>query len=272
MKNVCAHSDAPALAPALALRTVWDVDETPSYDVQKYPEPVDGLIAIRTLRGAGLVFPADGAAARVTPGTLYLIRRNRIRRYRCDGARWKFWWFEFTAAGALHAPQERLLPAPPAPGEARDFRALFALLGRRRAGQRAAAASIFGALLHRWLVHSADPEPRTPHQAAVERVLDAMPARLETGFPVPEMAAMAGMSVRAFRNAFHAAADDAPKACFERLRLGMAAELLKQGALSVSEVAYRLRFASPFHFSRAFRRQFGRPPSRLRPNRSRRST
>jgi AraC family transcriptional regulator of arabinose operon len=40
-----------------------------------------------------------------------------------------------------------------------------------------------------------------------------------------------------------------------------AQDLLRHTDLSVTAVAARLGFANPFHFARAYRRQFGRPPS-----------
>ncbi len=44
-------------------------------------------------------------------------------------------------------------------------------------------------------------------------------------------------------------------------RLKRAAQILQQRAGNVSEVAYEVGFASPSHFARAFREQFGVPPS-----------
>jgi len=43
-------------------------------------------------------------------------------------------------------------------------------------------------------------------------------------------------------------------------RLTRAARLLKETGLSVAEVADQTGFANPYHFSRRFARQFGRPP------------
>ena len=265
MKNTCARADTPAHVPAVALQTVWDVDEDATYDVRKHPEPEDCLIAIRTLRGAGRVHLDRGDPQTLTPGTLFLIERNHIRRYHCDGPRWQFWWFEFTATGSLRLPLGTILTAPAHPADARDFRTLFTMLGRRRAAQRSVASAVFGVLLHRWAAHWDGAEFRTPHHAAIERVIDAMSARLESGYPVTDMATAAHMSVRAFRNAFHAGTGLSPKTFFDRLRLSMAEELLKLGIQNVSEVAYRLGYSSPFHFSKAFRKRFGKPPSALRP-------
>ena len=49
-------------------------------------------------------------------------------------------------------------------------------------------------------------------------------------------------------------------------RLQRACELLRQGTLNVSEVAYATGFASPDYFSRIFSREMGVPPSKYKEN------
>lgn len=48
------------------------------------------------------------------------------------------------------------------------------------------------------------------------------------------------------------------------IRLGKAAELLKEGEKNVSEVAYAVGFDNPYYFSKCFKEQFGMPPSQYR--------
>lgn len=48
------------------------------------------------------------------------------------------------------------------------------------------------------------------------------------------------------------------------IRLRKAAELLKEGEKTVSEVAYAVGFDNPYYFSKCFKEQFGMPPSQYR--------
>lgn len=55
-----------------------------------------------------------------------------------------------------------------------------------------------------------------------------------------------------------------PNRYLQHLRLTRAAELLQQPDRTVKSVAAELGFSDPYHFSRAFQRAFGIPPSRVR--------
>ena len=72
------------------------------------------------------------------------------------------------------------------------------------------------------------------------------------------MAQAAHMSERTFRRAFEAETGQAPKPFYDRIRLSVADELLRQKAYNIIEVAFHLGFSSAGHFSKAFRRHFGR--------------
>lgn len=45
------------------------------------------------------------------------------------------------------------------------------------------------------------------------------------------------------------------------IRLRKAAELLHEGEMNVSEIAYAVGFENPYYFSKRFKEQFGVPPS-----------
>ena len=263
MKNVCSIPVAPAGVPSLHVQTIWDVNEGPSYDVRRNDPRSDRLIAVRTRKGAGRVYLTNGKVLDLAAGTVVVLPNREIARYHCAATRWVFWGIEFTRSGVRQFPLGTILAAPGWSREAREFRALFVLLRRQSGAQRALAVAKFAGLLYRWMEHAVGETPLSHHEEVVTRIVDRMMERIETGWPVRDMARAAGMSERAFRNAFHEVTGVSPKHFYEQTRLSLAEELLKLGTHNVSEIAVRLGYSSPFHFSKAFKHKFGVSPVRL---------
>jgi AraC-like DNA-binding protein len=72
------------------------------------------------------------------------------------------------------------------------------------------------------------------------------------------------MSISSLRAAFQKTTGKSPARVRNSLRLAHAYERLRTGSRTVAEVADEMGFCDPFHFSKAFRREFGFPPSSLR--------
>jgi signal transduction histidine kinase/AraC-like DNA-binding protein len=83
----------------------------------------------------------------------------------------------------------------------------------------------------------------------------------EPDFSTEEFAREVGMSRMHLNRKLQAIANQSTHEFIRTLRLKRAAQLLKKTAGSVSEIAYSLGFNSPSHFTYAFRKQFGQPPS-----------
>lgn len=96
---------------------------------------------------------------------------------------------------------------------------------------------------------------------AVERALALMRERLDGRLDLEELALAAGCSRSLLARRFRAEVGEPPSAHFLAMRLDLAADLLRQGGLAVGAVAGRCGFTDPYHFSRCFRKRFGRPPS-----------
>jgi AraC-like DNA-binding protein len=254
---------APATA-AIALETIWDVDETSSYDVRRIPPERDRLIALKTHAGTGELAFVDGRVMSVGRDTLVLFDLARVARYRCAADRWTFWWFEFRSSGAPACEFETVMSTRAHPDDPRAFRETFAALRRDDPLERAVASSGFSLLLYRWLSRRRDRASDVPHGEAVRRVVDLMHERSAGAWPVAEMAREAQMSERLFRQAFHRATGVSPKRFFEHIRLERGRALLQLGIYPVKAVAEQLGFSSPFHFSREFKKQFGSPPASSR--------
>ncbi len=116
-----------------------------------------------------------------------------------------------------------------------------------------------------------------PEEAISDRFLDlsadqALPTQLRRLFcahmdqplTVAEMAEKLHRSESSLAHECKRLLGDSPARLFLRCRLERAKALLANSAMSVKEVAARVGFQDPYHFSRAFKQAFGRPPSQMR--------
>jgi len=84
------------------------------------------------------------------------------------------------------------------------------------------------------------------------------------GITNQQLARLAHMSVRAFERKFHSSFHLTPQKYLRILRMRMAAHALVYTDQLLGQVASDCGFASQSHFSREFRRYFGRPPREYR--------
>jgi transcriptional regulator GlxA family with amidase domain len=75
------------------------------------------------------------------------------------------------------------------------------------------------------------------------------------------MASFAGISPRHLDRLFQTRLKTSFLHHYHQLRLGHARNLLRQSALSVTEIAFACGFASSSHFARCYRAQFSIAPS-----------
>lgn len=80
---------------------------------------------------------------------------------------------------------------------------------------------------------------------------------------VEEIAAEMGLSYSSLYSKMKSLTGKSPQVFVSTYRLNIAHDLLKKGELTVSEVAYKVGFSSPFTFSREFKKKFGIPPSKV---------
>lgn len=80
-------------------------------------------------------------------------------------------------------------------------------------------------------------------------------------FSVERLADALGMSTRALHRRMKNVSGLSPGAFIRTLRLQRAAQLLEQGAETITEVAHAVGFEDPSYFSRAFRQGFGVSPT-----------
>jgi transcriptional regulator GlxA family with amidase domain len=96
------------------------------------------------------------------------------------------------------------------------------------------------------------------------RALEYMEAHLQEPAGRSKLAQCAGVSVRQLERLFADHLGSTIRAHYLRMRLDRARNLLKQTILPVVAVAAETGFATPSHFSRAYRSAFGRSPRQER--------
>jgi AraC family transcriptional regulator len=101
-------------------------------------------------------------------------------------------------------------------------------------------------------------------EAEVGRVVDHMRAHLGDDITVDDLAALARVSKFHFIRAFALAAGVTPYRYLRRMRLETAAELLRRTPDSVARIALQCGYRSTGQFARAFRAEYGVPPTLFR--------
>jgi AraC-like DNA-binding protein len=96
---------------------------------------------------------------------------------------------------------------------------------------------------------------------AVHRLISTAPARRIT---LGEMAVMAGMSVPHFCAQFKKSFGLSAMDCLIRHRMHHASHLLADRNLNITEVARQAGYDDLFHFSKTFKKHFGRSPRAMR--------
>jgi AraC-like DNA-binding protein len=100
--------------------------------------------------------------------------------------------------------------------------------------------------------------------SSLEPVLACMRDHYQQVITNRQLAAVARMSLRAFERQFLASFHLTPQKYLRKLRLRIASRTLMATNQALSEIALKCGFADQSHFTREFRRQFGRTPREYR--------
>ena len=272
--NRCSFPRVPVSCAGIELLTIWDVLALADYDVGgdgarhdthvRIARGGHNCVALRTVAGRGEL-KCSGRLIELGAGSLVLFDFRTLERHRTLEEPWDFWWFEFRPVEPVRLPMLTVIEAPLAGAETEHCLRVFESLRSESLAVRCAANAGFQALLHQWWADSGGRHESTEsrHAAAVRGLIDAMHREPERPWTLLEMSALAGMSVSSLRSAFRETTGTSPASVRNSLRLAHAYERLRPANRTVAEVAAELGFCDPFHFSKAFRSEFGFPPSQL---------
>jgi AraC family transcriptional regulator of arabinose operon len=254
----------PATVSGLELLRIWRVEADETYRPYHEKGRPDWVI-VRTTGGEGWI-QLEGVGELVLPaGSVLLAEGPSIRRYRTVHDEWDFWWFECRILGPIHLPLNEVMLVRKTFEELKQMRRCFHLLRSRELTDRAGASAMFLNLLYQWARQwHGQVRPPGENRFLVDRAIEHMRADFAHPVNVSELAEQAGMSERWFRRIFREVTGQSPKAYYDALRLDAALELLQMGHANIAQIAEKLGFSSPFHFSRAFKAHHGLPPSAYR--------
>lgn len=94
-------------------------------------------------------------------------------------------------------------------------------------------------------------------------IMEFMSRNYMYDFTLEELAAFTGRSLSSFKRDFKKISDLTPQKWLIRRRLEAAYEIMKTGGKKVQDVYVEVGFKNASHFSTAFRKQFGVPPTAL---------
>jgi AraC-like DNA-binding protein len=232
------------------LLTSWQVEADADYSIRAERSRADShvrinkagknLVALRTLRGGGVLHCA-GKRYPLDSGTLLIFDFRSLESYRTSSDAWDFWWFEFRAIEPICLPVGQVMSESLA--------------------QRCRAAALLQAKLFQWWEQSGlQDAPQERNRQRIQHLIEAMHRNPEKPWTLNEMSRQAGMSISSLRNAFLRMTGKPPSKVRNSLRLAHAHEQLRRGDRTVAEVAGELGYCDPFHFSKAFKAEYGFPP------------
>lgn len=151
---------------------------------------------------------------------------------------------------------------------------VISLLARELESTEPGQQTILDRLLDIVLIHAMRAayrdNPQSPrwYQASSDPRLNPALRAIHTdpGHPwtVPGLAALSGLSRAAFARVFQQTLGQAPMQYLTEWRMTLARDHLRTGDLTLTQIAQRTGYTSPYAFAAAFRRHHGEPPGRWR--------
>ena len=258
----------PISTVILSLNTLYRVHADSSYNVENnLTRDNKELIALRTLKGSGIVKIDGYADKRVTEGTLLFFEYNKVKSYFCENDHWNFCWFNFNINGCYYFPMNITMHIEQMKNEEYECEICMNLLRMGKSYSNALASSKFSSLIYDWMYHfQLEKQKTTPHHEAINNVIQYLYANINKNVTVSHMTKIAGFSERRFREVFKDHTGKPPKQYYETLKMNLASELLHNTSLSIADISEKLGYLNQFYFCRVFVKFYNMTPSSYRYN------
>lgn len=229
----------------------------PPFRFVRHQPRIAQVLACVSGRGLGLV---DGRWHDVGAGQAYLTPPGMLHAYHAlPGEDWVLVWAHLADFASRDAPRRPMI----APRDASGFSSAIDGMLREADGSQDGAverawAELVGVEAHRLL------RPEQSGDVVLERLWAEVDATLARTWTLAGLAVRAGIGPEQLRRRCLKACGRSPMAQVRHLRMRRAAALLSQTCMGIAATAAAVGYADAFAFSQAFRRSFGRPPSRWR--------
>jgi len=259
--------------PQLAM-VASEVIETPTYkNFGKFRTAETHCLFKYTLDGEGVFADASGEH-RIRKGMAFLCEICDPRTayyYPADGTEpWTFVWLDFGGDAALQMTREIIKRHGPVYSIPRTNLELQRILEfQKNHGKTLSITPAWGArvvmdLLLTLVATREKPLTEEPEHVLIRRAQQIVNEHVEKIITVTELARMLAVSREHLTRQFKEETALTPHDYILRQKLLLACHLLKETSLSNKQIAARLGYIEPSHFTRTFRRVIHMPPSRFR--------
>ncbi len=254
----------------LNIKRVWEVRADMSYQVVwKKGYPLNGNILLRTLAGEGYVKLVNGKKLKCLPETLMNLDPSIVSGYGCAKPYWSFWWIECEKPSSIDFPANAVFNLRKVDNELEVLAESARLLACGGTTAEEASASI-NLLFRKWYrIRREGARKENPRHERIRNIITIMEASAEKHLSIAMLAKKVCLSEGRFRQVFINSTGMSPKAYYDDMRLNKSMAWLRDTDMKLLEIASRLNYSSAFHFSRAFKKHFGKSPSAFRPARFR---
>jgi AraC-like DNA-binding protein len=228
--------------------------------------------AIYVVGGEGEFESKTAGYHRIVAGSVMLLFPGEWHRYRPHlTTGWDEYWFNARGDYLESLVQEGFfIPEQPALRPGVDdtlLQAYLELLDLGRAEptgfQQLAGATVVG-ILAAILAAVRRQGTTSRDEDRVRRAKAYLEENVEGVMSIPQLASVLHISAEHLRRLFRRHVGISPHEYYLQLKMHRARQLLRETALTVKQVAHRLRFESPYHFSKTFKRRTGVSPTRWR--------
>jgi len=264
--------DEGASAPGGLVHSLWKVDVDGSYEVfhpRGFSRP--GLFITRDGEGE-VICGADKDWCHFLPAgnTLLAVDGGIPCRYRCrPGRRWRFYFAHFNDMAPLAGIGLQALRLHSVTDSSYAERLCESIIAESLTREEGYLEQI-DALFMQLLVTSRRMSPGAGRErgSAMKKVVHWIHADFDRDVRVETLVAMSGLNRTDFFRGFREETGMSPRAYVNDVRMRSARLILESSNMKNAEIAALLRFCDEYHFSKAFARACGMPPSRYRATRS----